>query len=55
MSVEDLFFAAGRGGWPAALQPKTERGKLLVPKNYVKTVCDKDISKAAKDGESALK
>ena len=49
MSVEDLFFAACRGGWPAALQPKTERGKLLVAKNYVKTVCDKDISKATKE------
>lgn len=49
MSIEDLIFAACRGGWPAALQPKTERGKLLVAKNYVKTVCDKDISKAAKE------
>ena len=47
--VEDLIFAACRGGWPASLQPKTERGKLLVAKNYVKTVCDKDISKAAKE------
>ena len=49
MGVEDLIFAACRGGWPAALQPKTERGKLLIAKNYVKTVCDKDISKAAKE------
>ena len=49
MSVEDLIFAACRGGWPAALKPKTERGKLLIAKNYVKTVCDKDISKAAKE------
>jgi predicted AAA+ superfamily ATPase len=44
MSIEDLIFAACRGGWPAALQPKTERGKLLIAKNYVKTVCDKDIA-----------
>ena len=49
MGVEDLILAACRGGWPAALQPKTERGKLLIAKNYVKTVCDKDISKAAKE------
>ena len=47
MEIEDLIFAACRGGWPAALFPQTERGKLLVAKNYVKTVCDKDISKAA--------
>lgn len=49
MSIEDLIFAACRGGWPAALLPKTERGKLLIAKNYVKTVCDKDISRAAKE------
>ena len=49
MSIENLIFAACRGGWPASLQPKTERGQLLVAKNYVKTVCDKDISRAAKE------
>ena len=49
MRIEDLIFAACRGGWPAAMQPKTERGKLLVAKNYVKTVCDKDLSRAAKE------
>lgn len=48
MSVEDLIFAACRGGWPAVLQPATDRGKLLIAKNYVKTVCEKDISRAAK-------
>lgn len=31
------------------MQPRTERGKLLVAKNYVNTVCDKDISRAAKE------
>lgn len=49
MSIEDIIFAACRGGWPASLLPKTERGKLLVAKNYVKTVCEKDISRAAKE------
>lgn len=49
MSIEKLIFAACRGGWPAALQPKTERGQLLVAKNYVKSVCNKDISRAAKE------
>lgn len=49
MSVEDIIFAACRGGWPAALQPVSDKGKLLIAKNYVKTVCDKDISRAAKE------
>lgn len=49
MSVENLIFAACRGGWPAALQPTTDRGKLLIAKNYVKTVCEKDLSRAAKE------
>lgn len=49
MSIEDLIFAACRGGWPAALQPQTERGKLLIAKNYVKTVCEKDISRSARE------
>lgn len=49
MDIEDLIFAACRGGWPAALIPKTERAKLLIAKNYVRSVCEKDISRAAKE------
>lgn len=54
MSIEDLIFAACRGGWPAALQPKTERGKLLIAMNYVKTVCDKDICGGWSEGSRWL-
>ncbi|MDO4826279.1 MAG: DUF4143 domain-containing protein [Bacteroidia bacterium] len=49
MDIEDLIFAACRGGWPATLMPKTERAKLLIAKNYVRSVCEKDISRAAKE------
>ncbi|MBR6491757.1 MAG: DUF4143 domain-containing protein [Bacteroidales bacterium] len=49
MSIEGLIYAACRGGWPAALRPKTEKGRLLVAKSYLNTVCEKDLSKAAKE------
>ncbi|MDO5446929.1 MAG: DUF4143 domain-containing protein [Prevotellaceae bacterium] len=45
MSIEDLIFAACRGGWPAFVNMKTERAKLLIARNYVDTVCRDDISR----------
>ena len=45
MTIEDLIFSACRGGWPGSLNVKTDRAKLLVAKNYVKTVCSEDISR----------
>lgn len=45
MSIEDLIFAACRGGWPASLKPKTSKAKLMVAKNYLKAVCSEDISR----------
>jgi len=30
MSIEDLIFAACRGGWPASLLPKTKEAKLKI-------------------------
>ncbi len=44
MSVEELIFAACRGGWPASLGASFDRAKLQIAKNYVRTVCDSDIS-----------
>ena len=43
MTVEDLIFSACRGGWPATMNIKKESAKLLVAKNYLKTVCSEDI------------
>lgn len=45
MTVEDLIFSACRGGWPATMNIKKESAKLLVAKNYVKTLCAEDISR----------
>jgi len=45
MSVEDLIFAACRGGWPASLKGKTDATKLLVAQNYFAGVCSEDISR----------
>lgn len=45
MTIEQLIFAACRGGWPASLDVKREKAKLLIAKDYVNIVCDEDISK----------
>lgn len=44
MSIEDLIFAACRGGWPASLDAPFDKAKLQVVKNYVRSVCDTDVS-----------
>lgn len=45
MEVEDLIFAACRGGWPASLFASTPMAQLLIARNYVRTVCRDDISR----------
>ena len=45
MSIEDLIFSACRGGWPATVNIKSQHSKLLVAKDYVRTVCVEDISR----------
>lgn len=45
MEVEDLIFAACRGGWPATINIKSQKAKLLVARDYVNSVCRKDISR----------
>ena len=45
MSIEDLIFAACRGGWPGTLMARSERAQLLIARNYVHTVCSEDISR----------
>ena len=43
-SIEELIFAACRGGWPAAHLAKTDRAKLNVARNYIDSLCSMDIS-----------
>ena len=48
LSIEDLIKAACRGGWPAALDEMSQKAKLLIAKDYVNEICDKDISRVDK-------
>jgi len=45
MKIEDLINAACRGGWPAFVNMKSDRAKLLIVRDYVDTVCRDDISR----------
>ncbi|MCL2222150.1 MAG: DUF4143 domain-containing protein [Oscillospiraceae bacterium] len=44
LSVENLVFAACRGGWPSSLKKKNEKAKLFVAQNYIANICDSDAS-----------
>ena len=48
MSIEDLIFAACRGGWPATLVARSPKSQLLIARNYVRTICSEDISRIDK-------
>lgn len=45
LTVEELIFAACRGGWPASLDVKSDEARLLIAKDYVNVICDEDISR----------
>lgn len=44
MKIEELIFAACRGGWPSSLRKKSNEAKLIVAKDYLKNVCETDVS-----------
>ena len=48
LSIEELIFAACRGGWPASLDEMSEQVKLLIAKDYLDVICNEDISKVDK-------
>lgn len=48
LSIEQLLFAACRGGWPASLDEMSDKAKLLIAKDYVDEICNKDISRVDK-------
>lgn len=54
LSVEDLIFAACRGGWPASLDEMNRTAKLLIAKDYVNVICDDDISRVDKTKRNPL-
>lgn len=45
MQIEDLIYAACRGGWPATTNMTSSKAKLLVARNYIDTLCREDISR----------
>lgn len=44
LSIENLVFAACRGGWPSSLRKKTIKAKLFEAQNYIANICDSDAS-----------
>lgn len=44
LTMDELFFAACRGGWPNTITQKNDEGKLMVAYNYLDNICDTDIS-----------
>jgi len=44
LTIENLVFAACRGGWPSSLSKKTEKAMLFEAQNYIENICDSDAS-----------
>lgn len=44
LEIEQLVFAACRGGWPGQFSRKSDRAKLQIARDYVTSVCNTDIS-----------
>lgn len=44
LTINDLIFAACRGGWPDSLNQKTRERKLFVAYNYLENICNTDVS-----------
>lgn len=44
LAIEELIFAACRGGWPGALRRKSDEAKLMIARDYINNICETDIS-----------
>ena len=44
LTMDDLIFAACRGGWPDSLNQKSSEGKLFVAYSYLENICNTDVS-----------
>ena len=44
LSIDELIFAACRGGWPASLRRRSDSAKLLIARDYMRNICETDIS-----------
>ena len=45
LTMDDLIFAACRGGWPDSINKKDDKDKLLIAYNYLDNIAESDISK----------
>ena len=45
LNIEEIIFAACRGGWPESLNVNSDRAKLIISKDYANMVCEEDISR----------
>ncbi len=43
MTIDDLIFAACRGGWPESVLLKDKEAQLLIPKDYFQQIYSKDL------------
>lgn len=44
LSIDDLVFAACRGGWPSSIKTKNMQAQLLVARSYFDGLCREDVS-----------
>ncbi len=44
LSIDDLIFAACRGGWPSSISKKSTAAKLMIAQSYFESLCRDDIS-----------
>jgi predicted AAA+ superfamily ATPase len=44
ITVEGLIYAVCRGGWPATYKCRTDKARLRIAYNALKSTCDRDIS-----------
>ena len=44
LTVDELFFAMCRGGWPESLNIENKDDQLLIAKTYVNSICESDVS-----------
>lgn len=44
LTIDDLIFAACRGGWPDSLNQPTKEGQLFVAYSYLENICNSDAS-----------
>ncbi len=44
LSIDELIFAACRGGWPSSISKKSDKAKLMIAQSYFEGLCREDVS-----------